>query len=92
VLLNHSPMGPYTTNAWPHLPSHSLLRMNVTIPRHAGVDDISFLARPINRPISAPSGVHSSGRALTLTLRKRCLLVKWIHRHAIGARVSATVR
>jgi hypothetical protein len=62
-----------------------LLRLNVTIARHAGVDNISFLARAINHPISAASGLHRGGRRLAFALRKRCLFVQWINRHTISA-------
>src|SRR6516164_9565098 len=77
------------------LPSQSelsLLRLNVTIPRHAGVDNSSFLPRSLNHPIgSARIDLHSGGCALTLTLRKRCLLLGCINRRAIGARIHRSI-
>src|SRR6516225_390627 len=72
--------------------SPSLLRLNVTIPRHAGGDNSSFLPLSLNHPIgSARIDLHSGGCPLTLTLCKRCLLVQWINRHTISARVTTAV-
>jgi hypothetical protein len=65
--------------------------MNVTIPRHAGVDNIRFLPRSINHPISAASGLHRGGCGFAFALRKRCLFVQWINRHTISARETTAV-
>jgi hypothetical protein len=66
--------------------------MNVTIPRHAGVDNSGFLSLSLNHPIGSTTiDLQSCGRPLILTLRKRCLLVQWINWHAIRATVSADV-
>jgi len=50
----------------------SLLRMNVAIPRHAGVDNSSFLPLSLNHPIGpARIDLHPSSSSLAFALRQR---------------------
>jgi hypothetical protein len=67
------------------------LRLNVTIPRHAGIDNSSFLSRSLNHPNGSGRIDLRGGCPLTLALRQSCLLVQWINWYAIGASVSADV-
>jgi hypothetical protein len=66
-----------------------LLRLlNVTIPRHAGVNNSSFLPLALNHPIgSARNGLHGCGCSLAFALRKRCLLLRSINCPVIGGRI-----
>src|SRR5215831_10457467 len=62
--------------------AHSLLRLNVTTPRHAGVDDDLFLPPPIDA-----LWIKWCADSFAFALRKRCLLLCCINWPAIGARI-----
>jgi hypothetical protein len=64
----------------------SLLRLNVTIPRHAGGDDGLFLPSTIEA-----LWIRRCAYCFTLTLSQRCLLVRRINWLAISSSVLRSI-
>src|SRR6516162_8336018 len=65
-----------------------LLRLNVTIPRHAGVDNRSFLPLPLVGVGVDIRIILNFADPLPFAPRKRCLFLSCINRLAIGPSID----